>query len=134
MDVYHGAMAALTPDQAVEAAQQAEQTRLEAIRRLAEARQEIQETIENAKQQRADLESRLQIRTREAEQAARLAWKAALKAGWTPAELRKIGFPVPARKATSRRHTGRSQETRKRQQEADLDGSHTVQDERPPVD
>lgn len=105
---YHGTMAAPTPEEAVEAARQAEQRRLETVRTLAEARQHADESQAAAKQERADLEARLARQIGETERAVRRAWKSALSAGWTPTGLHKIGFQSPGKPTRRRRDSGSS--------------------------
>jgi len=88
---------AVTTDEAVKAAQRLlQETRVEAVRALADARQEVADA-------KADKARRLEEVTREtdariatAQRADKLAWKKAMKAGWTPAELKRIGFRPPA--------------------------------------
>lgn len=123
-----GLMAAPTPDQAVEAARQAEEQRLEAIRRLADARQNVEQQAADAKQQRADLEKQLASERNAAEHDARLAWKMALSAGWTPADLRKIGFPAPTKKRRSTPRQANNDAKTDEQSPTDNSGDNTAQD------
>lgn len=85
----------LTPDAAAEAAQRLLNDRVEAVRALAKARQ-----------QRNDARAQLD----EAERADATAFAAAQRAGWTPEELRKVGFDEPERRAPGRprRQRGRT--------------------------
>lgn len=79
-------------DQVEQAARQLIDGRIEAVRTLAAARQ----TTEQAQQALAD-----------AERADTQAWAAAERAGWTSAELRRVGF-TPPRKAPGRPRSSRT--------------------------
>lgn len=77
----------LSPDAAAEAAQRLLNDRVDAVRALAKTRQ-----------QRND--ARVQLD--EAERADSASYAAAQRAGWTPEELRKVGFDEPERRAPGR--------------------------------
>lgn len=81
------------------------------MRVLAQARQELTNERESADRERAELEARLKDRMREYEAADVKAFSAATAAGWTPEELRRIGFPEPDKKRrVRRRSTARSKQ------------------------
>lgn len=70
--------------------------RLESVRRLEEARTNVLRAREHlARQERAESE----------------AWAEASAAGWTPAELKKIGFTAPRGRRGGRPATARRQST-----------------------
>lgn len=103
-----------TPEEAVERARQAQEQRLKAIQSLAEARQRIVDVREETDRERAELEARIAGRIRDAERGDLRAYNAALTAGWTATELRKIGFPEPQKKkraARARRRTTTTTQT-----------------------
>lgn len=70
-----------------------QESRLKAIQSLAEARQHIVDVREETERERAELETRIAVRINDAERGDLRAYNAALTAGWTDTELRKIGFP-----------------------------------------
>lgn len=103
-----------TPEEAVERARQAQEKRLKAIQSLAEARQHIVDVREETERERAELEARIAGRINDAERDDVRAYNAALAAGWSTTELRKIGFPEPEKKkraARARRRTTTTAET-----------------------
>lgn len=103
-----------TPEEAVERARQAQDKRLKAIQILAEARQHIVDVREETERERAELEARIAGRINDAERDDVRAYNAALAAGWSTTELRKIGFPEPEKKkraARARRRTATTAET-----------------------
>ena len=109
-----------TPEEAVERARRAQDQRIEAVRALAQARQRLTDERESADRERAELEARLKDRMREHEAADVKAFSAATAAGWTPEELRKIGFPEPEKKRRVRRRaTARSKQPRSTPADAD---------------
>lgn len=75
-------------DEAVELARQAQEDRIEAVKKLAESRQ----TVEDAKEALA-----------EAEAEDLKAWNHAVGLGWPEAELKKIGFKEPEKKRRTKR-------------------------------
>lgn len=102
-----------TPEEAVERARRAQEQRIETVRVLAQTRQELTNERESADRERAELEARLKDRMREYEAADVKAFSSARAAGWTPEELRKIGFPEPEKKRrVRRRSTARSKQQR----------------------
>lgn len=100
-----------TPEEAVERARRSQEQRIETVRVLAQTRQKLTIEREAADRERAELEARLKDRMREHEAADAKAFSAATAAGWTPEELRKIGFPEPEKKRrVRRRSTARSKQ------------------------
>lgn len=109
-----------TPEEAVERARRAQDQRIETVRVLAQTRQELTSERESADRERAELETRLRDRMREHEAANVKAFNAATAAGWTPDELRKIGFPEPEKKRRVRRRSAaRSKQQRTTPDDAD---------------
>lgn len=109
-----------TPEEAVERARRAQDQRIETVRVLAQTRQELTSERESADRERAELEARLRDRMREHEAADVKAFNAATAAGWTPDELRKIGFPEPEKKRRVRRRSAaRSKQQRTKPDDAD---------------
>ncbi|MGP5626718.1 hypothetical protein [Brachybacterium alimentarium] len=94
-----------TPEEAVERARRAQDQRIETVRVLAQSRQELTNERESADRERTELEARLKERMREYEAADVKAFSAATSAGWTPEELRRIGFPEPEKKRRARRRS-----------------------------
>ncbi|WP_422117878.1 hypothetical protein [Brachybacterium sp. UNK5269] len=82
---------------------------------LAQTRQDFIDERAAADRERAELEARLKERMREYEAADVKAFSAATAAGWTPEELRKIGFAEPEKKRRVRsRSTARSRQQKTR--------------------
>lgn len=100
-----------TPEEAIERAQRAQESRIESVRVLAVARQDVSDAREEADRQRAELEARLAQQISEAERADVAAYNAATGAGWSADELRKIGFSEPEKKARTRRRAARRNST-----------------------
>jgi len=100
-----------TPEEAVERARQAQDKRLKAIQSLAEARQHIVDVREETERERAELEARIAGRINDAERDDVRAYNAALAAGWSPTELRKIGFSEPEKKKRAARTRRRASTT-----------------------
>lgn len=96
----------LTIEDAVARARKAEERRIEAIRLLVTAQQRVttaqQEGAERVAQ--AQREAEEQLRAAEKENAQR--YSDALAAGWSAADLRKIGFREPPKHARSPRRRG----------------------------
>lgn len=102
-----------TPDQAVHLARLAQEERIETIRKLAQTRQELATEREEADRERANLEARIKERAQLIETKDVSAYNAAMAAGWTPEELRKIGFPEPEKKRRVRRRVAARAKQRK---------------------
>ena len=74
---------------------------------VAEARQGLADVREETARELAELQAQLNERISEAERADVKAYNAAISAGWTPEELKKIGFTEPEKKARTRRRNAR---------------------------
>jgi len=92
-----------TPEEAVERARRSQEQRLKAIQSLAEARQRIGDVRADGERERSELEARIARQISDAEKADVRAYNAAVAAGWSTSELRKIGFPEPERKKRAAR-------------------------------
>jgi hypothetical protein len=97
-----------TPDEAVNRAQRVLNARLDTIRRAVEARQSLADVHDEARQERLTLEAQIAARIRDAENTDARAYMAALQAGWSAAELKKIGLSEPEKKRRTRRRVSRS--------------------------
>ncbi|WP_144797919.1 hypothetical protein [Microbacterium paludicola] len=93
----------LSVEEAEARANQLQQERLNAIRGLAEARQNVVDAREDADRRRVELERELAAQINDAERADVQRYNAALSAGWTEVELRKIGFDEPEKKQRTRK-------------------------------
>lgn len=100
---YYGAMSEPTVEEALERARQAQEDRIEAIRGLGQSRDALSRTRDDADRRMAELKSELDQFISEAEKKDRRAYQSAIKAGWSEAELRKIGYGTPDRKTKQRR-------------------------------
>lgn len=74
-----------------------------AIRTVAEARQGVADVREETERELAEFQRRIAERVASAEREDVKAFNAALAAGWTVDELRKIGFGEPVKKVRTRR-------------------------------
>ena len=74
-----------------------------AIRAVAEARQRVTDVREKTDRELAEFQRRIADRVATAEREDVRAFNAALSAGWTVDELRKIGFPEPDKTLRVRR-------------------------------
>lgn len=99
----------LSVEEAEARATQLQQERLSAIRGLAEARQNVVDVRTDADRRRADLERELAALVSDAEREDVQRYNAALSAGWTDVELRKIGFDEPDKKQRTRKRAARKQ-------------------------
>ncbi|MCA9695855.1 MAG: hypothetical protein KC636_40130, partial [Myxococcales bacterium] len=96
-------------EEAIERAKRAQEDRINAIRGVGEARQNLADVREVTERELAELQAKITERVREAERADVKAYNAALSAGWSIEELRKIGYAEPEKKKrTRRRSSGRS--------------------------
>ncbi|WP_285127162.1 hypothetical protein [Propionibacterium freudenreichii] len=96
-------------EEAIERAKRAQEDRINAIRGVGEARQNLADVREVTERELAELQAKITERVREAERADVKAYNAALSAGWSIEELRKIGYSEPEKKKrTRRRSSGRS--------------------------
>jgi hypothetical protein len=101
----------LSVEEAEARAHQLQQERLSAIRGLAEARQNVADVRADADRRRAELERELSASISEAERNDVVKYNAAQAAGWTDAELRKIGFDEPDKKQRTRKRAARKSTT-----------------------
>lgn len=97
----------LTPEEAIERARRLQDDRLNAVRVVAEAQQSLTDVRDETARELADLQARIAERIAQAEREDVRAYSAALGAGWSAEELRKIGFTEPDKKARARRRTSR---------------------------
>ena len=95
----------LSVEEAVRRAREAQEKKISSVRTLAQARQNLSDIHEQGEQQLAELKARISQQIREAEGADKKAFNAALSAGWTIEELRRIGFVEPRKGKRSRRRT-----------------------------
>jgi hypothetical protein len=96
-----------TVEQAIERARRAQEDRLTTIRTVAEARQALADVREDTARELAQLQARIAERVAEAEHADVRAYNAAVSAGWSTDELKKIGFTEPDKKSRTRRKAAR---------------------------
>ncbi len=78
-----------------------------AIRAVAEARQSVTDVREETDRELAEFQRRITERIASAEREDVRAFNAALSAGWTVDELRKIGFAEPDKKIRTRRRAAK---------------------------
>ena len=97
----------LTPEEAIERARRLQDDRLNAVRSVAEARQALVDVREQTDRELSELQARIAERIANAERDDVRAYSAAVSAGWTAEELRKIGFSEPDKKARTRRRATR---------------------------
>ena len=97
----------LTADEAIARAKALQDDRLNAIRVVAVARQAVADVRETTAAELAELQARIAQRVADAEREDVRAYDAALAAGWTPDELRRIGFAEPDKKARVRKRAAR---------------------------
>lgn len=97
----------LSPREAVERAQRAMDDRLTSVRELAESRQNLADVREASAARVAEVEREEREKVAAAERDDARAYSATIDAGWTPAELRKIGFAEAAQKRKPRARTAR---------------------------
>jgi len=103
---------ALTPEEAIERARRLQDERLNAVRGVAEARQGLVDVRERSDRELAELQARIAEQIADAERQDVRAYNAAISAGWTADELRKIGFSEPDKKARTRRRATRKPASR----------------------
>ena len=103
---------ALTPEEAIERARRLPDERLNAVRGVAEARQGLVDVRERTDRELAELQARIAEQIADAERQDVRAYNAAISAGWTADELRKIGFSEPDKKARTRRRATRKPASR----------------------
>lgn len=84
-------------DEAVRRAQRVQDERIEAVRALAQARERVSAAQDSRAEQIAQLTAKLDQELDELHRRDARAYDAALKAGWSATELRRIGLPAPAK-------------------------------------
>lgn len=89
-------------DEAVQRARQAQDSRIESIRALAEARQHVQDVRTDTEARVAAIQAEAQQQRSAADSADSAAFTAAVSAGWSIEELRKIGYTNPKGKPRKR--------------------------------
>jgi hypothetical protein len=97
----------LSPQEAIERAQRALDDRLTSVRELAESRQKLADVREASAARIAEVEREEREKVAAAERDDARAYSATIDAGWTPAELRKIGFAEAAQKRAPRKRQAR---------------------------
>lgn len=97
----------LSPQDAIERAQRALDDRLTSVRELAESRQKLADVRAASAARIAEVELEEREKVAAAERDDARAYSATIDAGWTPAELRKIGFTVAAQKRAPRKRQAR---------------------------
>ena len=97
----------LAVEEAVERARRAEEHRIDAIRALALARQNLADVRTETAQRLADVQREIAQQVADAEREDARQYQAALTAGWTADELRKIGYTEPDKQARTRRRASR---------------------------
>lgn len=85
----------LSPEEAVQRAQRAQEGRIDAIRGLAEVRQSSADVAEAVARRLAEVKRETDAQLADAERADARAYAAARAAGWSIDELRKVGFDEP---------------------------------------
>jgi hypothetical protein len=98
----------LSPEEAIERARRIQDDRLNSVRVVAEARQALVDVRDETDRELAELQARIADRVGTAEREDIRAYNAAISAGWSADELRKIGFSEPDKKARVRRRTART--------------------------
>ncbi len=97
----------LSPEEAVERAQRAMDNRLTSVRELAQSRQNVANVRAESAARLAEVEREEREKVDAAERDDARAYSAAIDAGWTPAELRKIGFAEAGKKRAPRQRNAR---------------------------
>lgn len=97
----------LSPQEAIERAQRALDDRLTSVRELAESRQKLADVREASAARIAEVEREEREKVAAAERDDARAYSATIDAGWTPAELRKIGFAEAGKKRAPRQRAAR---------------------------
>ncbi|MEX0153811.1 hypothetical protein [Microbacterium sp. LMI1-1-1.1] len=97
----------LSPQEAMERAQRALDDRLTSVRELAESRQKLANVREASAARIAEVEREEREKVAAAERDDARAYSSTIDAGWTPAELRKIGFTEAGKKRAPRQRAAR---------------------------
>jgi len=123
-----------TADEAIARARALQDDRLNAIRAVATARQTVVDVREATAAELAELQARIAQRVADAEREDVRAYNAALSAGWTGDELRKIGFAEPDKKARVAKRAARRVRQAGRPQDAAQPAAAPADGERVDVD
>lgn len=94
-------------EEAIERARRVQDDRIKTIEVVAKARQNVADVRDETARELAEFQARIAERVGEAERADVKAFNAALSAGWSVEELKKIGFGEPEKKTRARRRTAR---------------------------
>ncbi|PPF83304.1 hypothetical protein C5E07_11470 [Pseudoclavibacter sp. RFBJ3] len=97
----------LSVEEAVQRAQQLQEDRIGAIRGLAEARQNLADTRDDAARRLAEVQRETAELIAAAEREDVKRYAAAQSAGWSADELRKVGYPEPEKKTRVRKRQAR---------------------------
>ncbi|MBF4636202.1 hypothetical protein ITJ38_17465 [Agreia pratensis] len=97
----------LSVEEAVQRAQQLQEDRIGAIRGLAQGRQSLADTRDEAGRKLAEVERETAELVAAAEREDSRLYAAALAAGWSAEELRKVGYQEPDKKARVRKRQTR---------------------------
>ncbi len=97
----------LNMDEIMERAARAQEGRLAAIQGVVEARQALTDEHTSTDKELAELQESIAKRLAAAEQNDLRAYSASISAGWTPDELKKIGFSEPEKMARARKRRSR---------------------------
>lgn len=100
-----------SPDEVVERARRANDERIESVRALAHSRQAVADAAAEGSERVAAVQREVAESIAAAEARDVAAFDAALSAGWTAPELRKLGLNEPAKKARVARTRRRSART-----------------------
>ena len=97
----------LTVEEALERAQRVQEDRIATIRNAVEAQQNVLDVRTDIDTRRAEFEKQATEDLKRAELADVRAYNAALAAGWTEAELKKIGLDEPEKKQRVRKRAAK---------------------------
>ena len=97
----------LNVEDVIERARQAQENRLTAIRGLAEAQQHVTDVREEAARKVTEIERETTRLIAEAERTHVREYTSAQRVGWSPEELKSLGFVEPDKKARVRKRTAR---------------------------
>lgn len=97
-------------EEAVARARRAQEDRISAIRFVGEARQSLADVREETTRELVELQAQIAKRIADAEREDVKAFNAAITAGWSIEELRKIGYAEPVKQVRARRRSTRKTE------------------------
>lgn len=97
-----------TVEEALARARQAQEDRIDAIRSLANSRKALAYARDDAEARLAVLKSDLDATIKAAEKDDRRSYQAAVRAGWSDAELKKIGYHAPDRNQQPRKRRAKT--------------------------